>query len=242
MFNFTSKYPAAKNVGNSTKGLTKSKISENVNQAKQSALDIMEDIGDAILDKITSAIDGVIDSITSVVESVVESAINTVKSVINTVESIVDAVSNAYDSVKEYLTSDSDDNAVYIKKLSTDSEIDELLGINDYIDNTLVEDEVTAENGTVQKSLLGSINNLTKTLTNRDKRDISQYTDKKLEKIQEIKKQCTEDLVKYAVEMSDQKFMENSDTYDNVGIDMSNLGYSCINIKTIKVVITSDEQ
>ena len=235
MFNFTSKYPTAKNIGNSTKGLTKSKISENAQQAAQSALDIVEDIGSTLVDKITSAIDGIISGVASTVESVVD----TIGSI---AKSAVDTVTNAYNSIEEFLTSDNDDNAIYIKSLSTSSETDELLGVNDYVDNALSDDKVTAENGVVQKNLSGNINNLSKTLTNKDKRDIAKYTDKKLEKVQEIKKQCSNDLVEYAVETSNEKFTENNDSYDNIGIDMSNIDYNCINIKTIKVVITSDEQ
>ena len=149
------------------------------------------------------------------------------------------------DDVIEFIEQGVDDINTYISNsINTFSKDDiELeLSIDSYIDNEIEQNIIDAENGIVQNNIIGTIVDETQNMSNVDKRDISQYGDKKQEKIAEIKNKCSEKLVKYAEETSQNKFNESNNIYESdTKVDLNNLNYNVINIKGIKITIPNYE-
>lgn len=234
MPDFSKNYPPIRNVSNATNKLTETEISENVDKAEKDALSIMRDFGDAIVDSITQSVDDVINGITNNITKVVQTATNIITSTTSKLSDIIKFVEDGTDDISQYIS----DTIDGFNKDDVETEI----SIDSYIDIELDNNKIVSENGVVQQNISGTIANATKNMSNVDKRDITQYTDSKLQKIQDIKKQCSDNLVDYAKKTSQTKFNKNNDIdeYES-NINLNNLNYKIINIKSIKVTIANNE-
>lgn len=234
MPNFSKNYPNIKNVNTSTKQLTETNISENVVKAKNDALNILEDFGKSIENQIEQAVDNVINSITNTAYQLIKTGKQIITNVINTFNDVIEFIEQGADDINTYISNS-------INTFSKD-DIELELSIDSYIDNEIEQNIIDAENGVVQDNIIGTIVNETQNMSNVAKRDISQYVDKKQEKITEIKNKCSEKLVKYAEETSQNKFNESNNIYESdTKVDLNNLNYNVINLKGIKITISNYE-
>ena len=234
MPNFSKNYPNIKSVNTSTKQLTETNISENIVKAKNDALNILEDFGKSIENQIEQAVDNVINSITNTAYQLIKTGKQIITNVINKFNDVIEFIEQGVDDINTYISNS-------INTFSKD-DIELELSIDSYIDNEIEQNIIDAENGIVQNNIIGTIVDETQNMSNVDKRDISQYGDKKQEKIAEIKNKCSEKLVKYAEETSQNKFNESNNIYESdTKVDLNNLNYNVINIKGIKITIPNYE-
>ncbi len=234
MPDFSKNYPTIKNIGNSTNSLTETEISENATKAGKDALNIIENFGEQIENSIEEAVDNIIKGSENFATNIIQTASGLIVSTISQISSVIKFIENGIDDITQYID----------KLINTYNKEDIVLekSIDNYVDNELGLNNIKSENGLVQQNLTGTISQATQNMNNVDKRDIKQYSDKKLQKIQEIKQQCSDNLVNYAVETSQQKFNDKNDIIEQSSVaNLSNLDYKVINLKNIKVTVLNYE-
>lgn len=233
MPDFNKGSPTSSSFSKSTKSLTKTNISENTSKAKQSALDVVDDFDESITDTISTAIDDMVNSVSSTANKVIKIAGKVVSSVYNAIKDIVIYIADASVDIYDYI--DKTINSFNESDVKIEKSVDE------YADNIILDENITVENGEVQQNIQGTISTSVNNMSNTEKRDIIKSNDVRLQKEKEIKQKCIDNLVNYAEETSNEKFIEASDSAEiGININFDNLNKKVINIKDIKVTITNE--